>query len=114
MKSKFKKHVAASWQTALQSSADAHGPPGDHPGIPHHFQRNRLADADWFMHTQLFPVNRPFDGRMVWQWQLLDDRQRVRGNGVELSEAAAKQAAGRALRDQGPGLLLDMLECRGR
>ena len=64
------------------------------------------------MQTLIEPVVRSFDNRTVYRWQLIDTANRIRGAGHELSRAAAHRAAARCKGDQGPDLLLDMLEHR--
>lgn len=64
------------------------------------------------MKITIEPVARNFDGRTVYCWGLIDESNRLRDSGYELTAAAAERSARRSVHAQGPSLLLDMLECR--
>jgi len=64
------------------------------------------------MKITIEPVTRRFDNRIVYCWGIVDESNRLRDSGCELSRDAAERAARRSHHAQGPDLLLDMLECR--
>ena len=64
------------------------------------------------MYVNISTFARGFDGRQMYQWELIDERQRLLANGCALSQASAKSQARSAAERQGPGILLDMLEMR--
>ena len=64
------------------------------------------------MQIAVVPTIRAFDNRTVYAWELIDSRGRLRDSGVCLTHQQAERAARRSEQDQGPDLLLDMLECR--
>ena len=64
------------------------------------------------MQINVNPTVRAFDNRIVYAWELIDSRGRLRDSGVQLTYVGAERAARRSEQAQGPELLLDRLECR--